>query len=308
MEMKLTADNKKLLWILILALISLILCSNAFAGGLKLLHEKRFDVNPGETLQLETATGDVIISTWAGNEVFVKVYGNRKAEEDIEFSFERTSDGVLIIAEKDGGFFSNWFSSIDMKFEIQVPANFQTDIKTSGGDISVKDLSGKMSYKTSGGDVELDNTNGELFVKTSGGDIGLNKHNGNAQIQTSGGDIKCNNTKGNLEAGTSGGGISLKAVDGMIDANTSGGDITLEYTGKNMGVDLTTSGGDIKVYLPADFKADVELKSSGGSIECDYSMSKTYKVKSNSLDAEFNGGGEKLYCRTSGGDVKVKEK
>jgi len=307
MEMKLTADNKKLLWIFILAFLSFLFCSNAFAGGLKVLHEKSFNVNPGETLELESESGDIVISTWSKNEVFVKVYGNRKAEERVDFSFERTSDGVRIIAEKEGSFF-NWFSSVEMRFEIRLPAEFNADVKTSGGDIAVKDLKGKMIYKTSGGDVDLQNTNGALTVKTSGGDIELSKHEGNSKLSSSGGDIKCIDTKGDLDAGTSGGGIILKTVDGRIDARTSGGDITLDYTGVNNGIELTTSGGDIEVYIPAEFKADADLKCSGGHIDCDFTLSRTYRVKSYHLEADFNGGGEKLYCKTSGGDIYVKEK
>ncbi|MFC2135857.1 DUF4097 domain-containing protein [Bacteroidota bacterium] len=308
MEMKLTADNKKLLWILIIALVSLIFYSNLFAGGIRLLHEKSFDVNPGEILELEAESGDVILTTWDNNEVYVKVYGNSKAEDYIDFYFERTSEGVKILAEKEGGSFFNWFTSIQMKFEIKVPREFNVDLQTSGGDVSVDELTGELLLKTSGGDIDLTNTNGELQARTSGGDIDVQNHNGESQLKTSGGHIICSEMKGNLDVGTSGGDIKLKSIDGWIEAHTSGGDVILDYNGDNKGVDLTTSGGDIEVYLPSDFKADVDLKSSGGYIDCDYSMSKTYRVKSNQLEADFNGGGERLHCRTSGGDVIVKEK
>ena len=305
--MKLTADNKKLLWIIIIALLSLIFYANAFAKGMGVLHEKTFNVNPGETLWLDSDCGDVNLSTWDKDELYVKIYGNSRTEEYIEFSFEQKSDGVEIIADKHGSFF-NWFSSINLKYEIIVPSRFNVDLSTAGGDLVIKDLEGKMMFKTSGGDVELSSTIGELTAKTSGGDINLTNQKGNCEVKTSGGDIRCIDTKGDLYASTSGGNITLKAVDGQIDASTSGGSVSLDYTGPNKGVELTSSGGDIEVRLPSNFKADAELKTSGGDIECDYSMSRTYKVKSYYLEAEFNGGGNKLYCRTSGGDVIVKEK
>ena len=308
MEMKLTADNKKLLWILIIAVISLIFYSNIFGQSLRVLHEKSFDVNPGEILELEAESGDVMLSTWDNNEVYIKVFGNSKAEDYIDFYFEQTPDGVKVLAEKEGGSLFSWFTSIQMKFEIKVPSQFNADMKTSGGDISVDDLNGSLVVRTSGGDVDLKDTKGELEARTSGGDIDVTGHEGTSLLKTSGGHIVCTSTKGDLSARTSGGDIRLKSIDGLIEAHTSGGDVILDYTGENKGVDLTTSGGDIEVYLPSGFKADADLKSSGGYIDCDYSMSKSYRVRSNQLEADFNGGGERLYCRTSGGDVIVKEK
>ncbi len=306
--MKLTADNKKFLWILIIALISLILASNAFAGGLKVIHEKTFNVKPGEKLELDAYCGDIVINTWDKNELYVKVFGNNRAEDNIDFEFVKTSSGVRITAEREGSIFFNWFSSINLRFEINMPKEFDVEVETSGGDISAKNLKGKMTYKTSGGDVALNSTSGQLLIKTSGGDIDLTNHIGESEAQTSGGNIKCMNTKGDLYVRTSGGSIQLKAVDGKINAHTSGGDIELDYSGVNRGVELTTSGGDIDVFLPSDFKAEVELRTSGGSIETEFTTTKTYKIKSYLFEAEFNGGGNKLYCKTSGGDVTVKEK
>ena len=90
-----------------------------------------------------------------------------------------------------------------------------------------------------------------------------------------------------------------------INAETSGGDINLEYEGENKGIDLSTSGGDIDINLPKDFKASMELSTSGGDVSCSLNMSNVKKSSGSRLIGDLNGGGEKLYAHTSGGDITV---
>ncbi len=301
-------DNKKLIAIIFIGLLGLLLNSNLVAGELKVLHEKTFDVNPGELLELYTSTGDVKITTWGENKVYVKVLGNSKAEKRFEFSFERTSRGVKIVAEKEGGSWFSWFSSVELKYEIKVPNEFDSYIKTSGGDIDLSGVMGNAELKTSGGDIEANNTHGDFLAKTSGGDIQLLSHNGDMELSTSGGDVETRNCEGSLDARTSGGDIKLETANGSVSAGTSGGDVELKYMGVNKGISLSSSGGDITAIIPSDLKADALLKTSGGDVTCRFSSAKANKITSSKYEGVFNGGGEKLSCSTSGGDVTVRER
>lgn len=255
------------------------------AQSLNLIHDKTFDVEPGQLLELETDVGDVKIRTWDRNEVHIKVYGDRDAEEDVDFYFEKTSQGVLIDAEKESGW-SGWFGGIRLKYEIDVPFNFDLDMKTSGGDMVIVDLQGTVKTKTSGGDINCDNIVGILDASTSGGDIELTKIDGEISASTSGGDVE------------------IKSSNGKVHASTSGGDITLDYDGENEGIELGTSGGDIDVRIPDNFKAEVYLKTSGGSIKyhAEARVRETSKYK---FIGTMNGGGPELNAKTSGGDISV---
>lgn len=301
------SNSGKLLFILLIAIISLLVYSTASAGSLKKLHEKSFEVSSGELLTVEADCGDVFIETWNNDEVSIVVYGNRKAEDRIDFEFEKTTDGVRVIADKEGSSIFGWFSSARVRFEIKVPAKFDVDINTAGGDVKLSDLTGKMALKTSGGDLTLKNIKGDLIAKTSGGDVSVFNHTGDAKVGTSGGDIRFENANGDIAAQTSGGDINIDTEEGSINAYTSGGDIQLKYVGSNRGIELKTSGGDIDVYLSSGIEADLELYSSGGSISCDYSTSRSSKISSHKFIADLNGGGELIYCKTSGGHVKIHE-
>lgn len=255
------------------------------AQGLNLLHDKTFDVEHGQLLEVETDAGDIKLRTWDQNQVHIKVYGDRDAEEEMDFYFEKTSNGVLIDAEKESGF-RGWFGGIRVKYEIDVPKNFNLDMKTSGGDLFVVDLNGTVKLKTSGGDIVCDNVTGDFSASTSGGDVELTKVDGNISVSTSGGDVE------------------IRSANGKVNASTSGGDITLDYEGENKGIDLHTSGGDITVHIPDDLKAELFLRTSGGSIRCsaETRVSETSKYK---FIGTMNGGGPELNAKTSGGDVTV---
>ncbi len=285
-----------------------LLNSNLHSKSLELLKEKKFNVKSGQLLTIKTDVGDVIIKTWEKEESVVKIYGDKSAERKMEFSFDQDENGIYIIGEKEGGSFFSWFSNIDLKFEIMVPHVFDLDLKTSGGDIMCKNIEGDFTLKTSGGDIYMKDGKGILIAGTSGGDITLQNFSGGSDLSTSGGDIEADSENGKIFASTSGGDIVLKASNGPVEAKTSGGDITLKYNGDNKGISLITSGGDIDVVVPSDLNADVDLKTSGGDLDNNFSNNKMTKVSKTKLTGKYNNGGAKLICKTSGGDISVREK
>lgn len=282
--------------------------TSSFAGDLKLIKEKSFQVRDWENVYVNASGADVKVESWDKQEVYVKIFCNSRAAEKMTFNIDQSDKVVKVIAKKKGSFL-NWFwGNISVRIEIMTPKNYNAHVETSGGDISVANITGGFKLDTSGGDVKLNNTNGKLSVETSGGDINVTKHKGETTLSTSGGDIICNGVIGDLHAETSGGDVSVDVNDGKVFAETSGGDITIAYTGLNKGIEAETSGGDIHAKLPSNFAAKVHLETSGGDVSCNFSNSKSNHVSHGTLDADFNGGGAPLKLETTGGDVVVDQK
>ncbi|MBU1098245.1 MAG: DUF4097 domain-containing protein [Bacteroidetes bacterium] len=302
-------EQSKVYLIIVLTIVGLCISgSEIFAFSNRTLHEKYFKVVPGQQIKIETDMGDIKVFTWDKNEVYIKITGNKKAKDKIYFEFDQNETGVYVHAEKEGSSWFNWFGGIELKYEIKVPEQFNAYLNTSGGDISLFDLNGKAELKTSGGDVTALNCGGDMLLKTSGGDIKVENHQGNIDMYTSGGDIDTKNVKGNLESQTSGGDIKLDVKDGTVYASTSGGDVTLRYSGENMGIKLKTSGGDIRMYVPGSFGGDADLKTTGGDIRVDLPNTKVQNVSKSKWQGELNNGGKYIECRTSGGDITIKQK
>ena len=255
--------------VIIIVPVGYVLASSK-SGDKKVIKEKSFQISPGKKINVESESGDIIITTWNRSEVYVKIIGNDNAADKYDFSFNANDDEITVVADKKNGW--SWFSNITLKFEIKVPENFNINANTSGGDIKVGGVSGGIYLKTSGGDIWGDRFEGNFIAKTSGGDI----------------NIFCKNAK--------------------IEASTSGGDIDLEYTGINQGIELKTSGGDIDVKIPADFDAKAELKTSGGDVDCNLTLNNVSKLSESKIDANINKGGKPLIAITSGGDISVYKK
>jgi DUF4097 and DUF4098 domain-containing protein YvlB len=274
---------------------------------LKVIHDKTFPISPGKDFKLDASSGDVLISSWNKNEVHVKIWGNDKAKEKVEFNFNDSENMIEVEAKFDWSLFM-LMKGVQLRFEVKVPQEFNIDAVTSGGDIKLQNIKGKFVLKTSGGDINISDLNGNVEVSTSGGDIVFNNAHGDLNFSTSGGDIKGNRFSGNLEAATSGGDISLAGSDVKINGSTSGGDISLDYTGQNKGIELSTSGGDIVVKLPKDFNASANLSTLGGDIKCDFKGNNAVKISSSKFEADINNGGNPLILKTTGGDIVVKKK
>ena len=238
---------------------------------LQLIKEKSFNISSGKNLLVDISSGDVKVTYWDKNEVYIKVFGNENAMEKMNFAMEATDEMVKVTGKKKSSI-SSWFSNVNVEIEIKVPAKFNLDISTAGGDIKCGGITGKAELITSGGDIWADKFSGLMIASTSGGNI------------------------------------FLFCSDANIEAETSGGDIKLEYEGDNKGIDLSTSGGDIEVKVPKEINASMELSTSGGDVSCSLSMNNVKKISGSRLIGDLNGGGEKLLAHTSGGDISVTEK
>ncbi len=269
------------------------------------INEKTFEVSQNGLLKIEAAYGDVNIKSWNKNKVSIKIYGNSLAKKKLKFKFNQNDNEITLkIKRLDRSWFNN-FNHVKLAIEIRVPKNFNTNFETSGSDIFLYNINGDSEISTSGGDIIFEKCSGYLNCETSGGDIEIDSHKGNIRLSTSGGTIKVTQLVGDINAETSGGDIKVNSSNGKVIAATSGGDITLIYKGKNYGIDLSTSGGDIQIKTLDNISADVDLDTTGGDCELTGNNINIKKKKAHYILAKINGGGKKIVCSTTGGDIKM---
>lgn len=256
-----------------------------------------FQVEKGGRLDLNTKSGDLIISTWEKNEAVVTVQGipNNRANDDLRIRYE----GGILRVDYDPRF-SPWSlkRGKGIRFKIDLPAEFDLELRTGGGDIEVLgDLTGDVTSHTSGGDVAFRDIDGEVELTTSGGDIRVGTISGDVHLQTSGGDIRVEKALSDLDVRTSGGDIRIGHVGNKLEAQTSGGDIAIEYVGGD--ARIKTSGGDIEI---GEISGNARITTAGGDIEL--------RNAKGDIQAKTAGGELKLLnvtgaidARTAGGDV-----
>ena len=231
-----------------------------------------------KNLHVRTSGGGISVTGMAGDEARVEIYvkgnnGNTKlSKEEIEdrlkeyeLSVKKDGETINCIAKrKNESGWNDWKNGLSISFKIYSPEKISTDLVTSGGGISLKNLTGNLSFTTSGGGLKLQGLGGNVKGRTSGGGINITGCRDVIDVSTSGGGIDADNCKGDIHLSTSGGGLDLKSLDGKIRATTSGGGVRAENI---KGEFITsTSGGSIHLE---DMMASIKASTSGGGIDAD---------------------------------------
>ena len=306
-----------------------------------------------KSTEVQTSGGSISVtgvSTAAETkvEVYVSPNGNRnelsKAEidqrlKDMYDLSVTVSNNKLIAIAKSKHNITDWKKALNISFKIFVLKNVATDLTTSGGSISLANLTGDQKFTTSGGSLHVDNVGGKIDGRTSGGSIHLENSRDDIELTTSGGSIEASNCDGNIRLSTSGGSLSLKDLKGDIRATTSGGsvngrnisgelvthtsgggihlfDLTCSLEASNSGgsidvgikelgkyVRISNSGGNIDLELPKNKGVDLDL--SGGRIKTDQLGNFNGKVEDDQLEGKLNGGGVSVRVRSSGGRINL---
>ena len=179
--------------------------SNLYSFGSLQERTKSFDVNKGDNLVVNVDPGNIIINVWSKSEVFIKAKG---IDDDEVENLKMTQSGstVKVVFESDLGWSDN------TEFEISVPAEFNLDLVTTGGNVDVTgNLTGAVEVSTQGGNVGFADIDGNLKVHTSGGNIITGDLKGEAKLTTMGGNVSVGKVSGgNTTISSMGGNIIVK--------------------------------------------------------------------------------------------------
>ena len=303
---------------------------------------------------VSTSAGGINVSGASGQAARIEVYikGNngkeltkeeiqKRLDEDYDLSIE-VNNHELSATVKNKHEFSNWKRQMSISFKIYVPQAVTTNLKTSGGGISLEYLKGSETFSTSGGGLDIDHLSGTIHGRTSGGGInvsnssedidlstsgggieakncsgkiklitsggGLELHNlkGEIYAHTSGGGVDGDNIEGELKTGTSGGSIDLKRMNCSLDANTSGGNLYAQMTQVGNYLKLNASAGDIDLELPAKQGLDLNLRGESVSQHPTNMNAFSGDLAKNHINGSVNGGGIPVEAQASSGDIHLK--
>ena len=255
-------------------------------------------------VKTQTSGGNISVTGQEGNtaKVEVVIRSNNSSRqlsndeiraklEEYELSVETQGDVLVLLAKNKRNGWNK--DGLSISFRITSPKEASTNLVTSGGNISLRNLNGKQDFTTSGGNLVVADLRGDINGRTSGGNINAERVFDNVDLTTSGGNVSAIASKGKLTLTTSGGNLQLEDLEGTINASTSGGavngnrlsgQIEASTSGGNVvlqhisgSLKAGTSGGNVKVYMD---KVDqyVKLSNSGGGIDIDLPDGKGYTL------------------------------
>ena len=258
----------------------------------------------GGSIRVGDVNGDLKVNTSGGS---IKL-GNITGTSEIN-----TSGGSITL--KSG---SNNVNADTSGGSINIgPVTGNVKAETSGGSINVDRVKGNVDVDTSGGSINIAMTDGDVKAETSGGTIKVEGSTGKIDVDTSGGSIKIGSSGGPIVAETAGGSIRIKQANGSIDADTAGGSIEAEMiaTSGDTHINLSSAGGDIELYIPANLAASIDAK-----LKITRSAKRDYRIYSDfpltikgeksdriSGKGDINGGGDSIKLKTTNGDIYIKK-
>src|SRR6185436_20310599 len=243
-----------------------------------------------KSTEVQTSGGSITVTgvnSAAETKVEVYIHGNNgkneiskeeivKRLEDYDLTVSVSSNKLTAIARPKQRNM-DWKKGLSISFKVFVLKNVSTDLSTSGGSISLANLTGDQKFTTSGGSLHIDNVGGKVDGRTSGGSISVENSRDDIELTTSGGSIRASNCNGNLRLNTSGGSLTSKDLKGDIKATTSGGSVN----GRNISGELEThtSGGSIHLF---EMACSLEASTSAGGIDVEIKELGKYVKLSNS--------------------------
>ncbi len=137
------------------------------------------------------------------------------------------------------------------------------------------------------------------------------------------GDIEIENVDGELDLHNTNGEVHAKDVKGPVSAATVNGDVSVAFkrSAAPAPMAFSTLNGDIDVTLPAEFKADVRLRSDNGEIYADFEIAlgatkpdieekheggRYRLVVAREMTGKINGGGPEIRLQTFNGDLLLR--
>ena len=255
---------------------------------------KTFPAAGVKAVEAETSGGNVSVSGQATGDARVEMYiqtnngwgegisreeMQKRLDEGYDITIAMQGDKLVATARQKRGWENNWRHGLSISFVIYTPSAVSSHVRTSGGNIDMKDLTGNENFHTSGGNLGIDHLSGTILGRTSGGNVTIHNSHDDIDLQTSGGNMEAMYCEGKIQLSTSGGNVGLRGVKGSIRASTSGGEVEgNKITGD---LDAHTSGGNIDLDEVA---ANLSASTSGGNIRVHFLSTKSVDLSNSSGD------------------------
>ena len=193
------------------------------------------------------------------------------------------------------------------------------ELRANGGPLKIGVISGDLIATTSAGDIEIVEAQGNVEAITRAGNILIEKALQHVYAETVLGEIVIHSAKSVEAKNIVGGDVKLYYISGYSKVATSG-NILLVVSEKISGInvcDLGSTEGDITIYLPENFGADIEIRTpisrdptKETRIESDFNLSVLNQSYEDgqflNMTTQINEGGRKVKLFIDKGDIYIK--
>ena len=207
---------------------------------------------------------------------------------------------------------------------ILVPAGKAVDVRLGVGEVSATGVNGNLDIDVAAASVRTSNTRGILLIDTGSGSVAVTDVEGDVTIDTGSGGVDVNGVRGNVNVDTGSGSVNgsgITATSVMVDTGSGGIELTnvaastveLDTGSGSVQLDLTTDverltidtgSGGVRVLVPANLGASVEMESGSGGVTSDIPMTVRQRGRDH-LSGQIGDGRGTITIETGSGGIRI---
>jgi lia operon protein LiaG len=180
-------------------------------------------------------------------------------------------------------------------------------VNASAAPVTTSGTRGELNVDVGSGAVQVTEARGELSVDTGSGVVSVSGVRGEKiSIDTGSGDVTASDVRSNeLSVMTGSGDIQVTGlVAPQVALETGSGSVAADVQGEVWNVNVQTGSGDVTLKLPPALGAEVDIETSSGDIETDFSVSVTRHARDH-LTGRIGDGQGKIAIETGSGGIKL---
>ncbi len=236
--------------------------------------QRSFNLGAGGSVSVRNVSGNVVVNGYDGQAVVVTA--TKQGRDRDRVNIEDRSTGNTIDVRVDYPDRCN-NCDVEIQFDVKVPRNIAYKFN---------------SFSSVSGDVSVTGVTGELTAKTVSGETTVNNVNGS---------VNATSVSGNVHVGKVEGTVSAKSTSGEVEVEI----LSLEGSAGSM--EFSSVSGDVRVKLPGNLDANVQLSTMSGGLKTDFPL--TIEESKYGTGRKANGkignGSRNLKISTISGDVSL---
>ncbi len=252
----------------------------------------------GGTVNLGQVSGDITVTGWTRQEV--------KINASIEVGYLEatlTSSRVSITAHSRNNRMKN------SRYELSVPIGTEVRASSVSGEIVIRGTAGEVSAHAVSGDIEVRDAGDRVEIESVSGDVKASKLRGRIRASSVSGNLTAEDISGDLNGKTVSGDVLLRGTLTGADIESVSG--TIDFAGdlsRDGSFSVNTHSGDIRLTLPANIGATLDLQTFSGSVRTGYPITlqpgeQSIGRRNRRQRFDVNGGGARLNLQTFSGDI-----
>ena len=276
--------------------------------------EKRFAVKGTPVLNLTTFDGAIEIRSWDRPEVLVEIEkrgGTREAVDALVVETNQDGDRITVDVKRPRSETFSGFGlhqSTSAKLVVSVPDKTDVVARSGDGSIRIERVAGRLDLETSDGSIRAANISGILTLHTSDGSVHVDSAEGTLDVDTGDGSVEVSGALGAVKLHTGDGSIVYRA--------SASAPMTDDWS-------FTTGDGTVTLYLPNDFSAELDARTSDGGIRNELKVGPMRaeaedsgaapaprqdrdEASRHALRAQLGSGGKVLKIRTGDGSIRLR--